>query len=399
MGTLSWKQTGRFFLSAFWMDFSGGMYIVALPFIAMSLGAGSLELGIIGAVRGIAYMFGSLVAATVAAMFGRRATVTASCLAVAVLLLLTAAVGALWQLCAVAAVWAVALALFWPSLLAWVGDSHGPAELGRATGTTSMGWSLGAMAAGLFAGWLYKVDPMLPILTAVLPVLLAAASVRRLATQRVVLAASQASGRSDPTARRRLVAAWIGNGSVFCLIGLMGDVFPRFGTEIGVTPFMFGALVTVQGLARTGVFGMGLLGAEWPRKWTVSVLLQLLAASAVALVGIIAARWWLVLAFAALGLSMGTAYYVSLYASLESAWSRGMNSGIHEATLMAGALLGALGGGAIAHVWGVRAPYLPLALLVLLLALAQVVLNVRPCRRVDTQPGSEGLSARNARVP
>jgi hypothetical protein len=180
----------------------------------------------------------------------------------------------------------------------------------------------------------------------------------------------------------RLVAAWLGNGTVCCMFGLMSGVFPRLGTEIGVSATLFGALMAVAGLMRTGVFFSALRGATWPGSWRLSVAVQVAGALLMATISVAAALPWLVLVFASLGTALGMAYYVSLYASLEDEGSRGMKSGIHEAALVGGVLVGTFGGGSIAQTWGLRAPYVPIAALAVLLVVAQSVLHLAFERRL-----------------
>ena len=98
MNRLSRQHTGRFLLGAFWMDFAGGLYVVALPYFAMSLGAGSLELGIIGTARGMAYMVASVGAALIADRYSRRGLAIIATLAMTIMLALNARASSLWQI-------------------------------------------------------------------------------------------------------------------------------------------------------------------------------------------------------------------------------------------------------------------------------------------------------------
>jgi len=368
-------RTGRFFVSAFAMDFGGGMYVVALPYLAMSLGAESLQLGIIGAARSVTYMASCVLAALLADRFSRRDIVWASVTVMVGVLLLTVATTSLWHLFAVVLLWGFVLSFFWPSVLSWAADAHRPAELGRATSAINMGWSLGYMVSGAIAGWLFRISSALPILLAALPTLIAGAVLFNVPHHRPRRPAQAQVSAPPPGATFRLLAGWLGNASVCCMFGLAGGVFPRFGTQIGVGVVWFGVLTAIAGLTRTAVFAFGFLGASWPRSWQVSAFSQLVAAVLVAALGLASGPGWVVPVFVALGASVGAAFCTSLYTSLEGARARGMKSALHEATLVAGILIGTVGGGGIAHVWGLRAPYVPIALLSCLLVAAQVALN------------------------
>jgi hypothetical protein len=135
-------------------------------------------------------------------------------------------------------------------------------------------------------------------------------------------------------------------------------------------------LLACLGLGRTLAFSAGLGRGGWTRDWRTTVLLQL---AAIALVGEVSRRegfGWLALAFAAVGVSSGAAYYLALYRSLEGEGSRGFKSGMHEASLLGGVLLGSLGGGWAASTWGLRVPYPMLGVLCILLVVAQAALNL-----------------------
>ena len=375
MNGLSLKHTGRFFLGAFWMDFASAMYVVALPFFAMRLGAGSLELGRLGGVRSITYVVAVALTSGFADRHSRRAIMLVSTLSLALVLILSSGAGSLWQVGVGAALWALALAFYWPSFFSWLGDSHRAEALGRAAGTANLGWSTGGILGGMLAGWLFDVRHALPFLLAAVPALLACVSMLRVTPPQAAKRQPPAAGSSRPGARRRLAAAWIGNGTVCCMLGLMTGVFPDLGKTMGVSARLFGLLVALCGLVRTIVFLSGQLGAVWPRDWRASLATQVGGAGLVGIFGLTASGWMVALVFAGVGLCMGLSYYVSLYTSLEGGGGRGRKSGLHEAALMTGVTIGTLGGGAIAHRWGLHAPYVPIALLSVVMVVLQAVLR------------------------
>ena len=53
-----WRVTGKFCLVAFWLDFSIGMFAVAIPFLSIKFGAESGHLGYLSASRSLAYCLG-----------------------------------------------------------------------------------------------------------------------------------------------------------------------------------------------------------------------------------------------------------------------------------------------------------------------------------------------------
>jgi len=394
MNRLSWKHTGSFSLSAFLMDFSSGMFLVALPYLAMSLGADSLQLGTLAAVRGGAYVVACIPVAFLSDKYSRRIPISVGSPCVGAVLLLMAGGGSVRQLLILGAAWGVALACFWPVFLACIGDAHEHGVLSRATGIVNVAWSLGAMAGGALAGLLFRVRPPLAFLGAALPALLAGAViVRHLGVQPSKSQAQNVATR-PPGGRRLLVAGWLGNASACSLLGLMGGVFPKLGERIGVESDTFGLLMALMGLTRTAVFFSGFAGHILFRDWKVSALAQIVAATLVATVCRASAHWWLALVFAGIGLSFGTAFHLSLYRSLKGEGYRGLKTGVHEAVLLSGLLAGSIGGALLAHLYGLRAPYVPVALLVSLLTAAQVVLNLS-AQRCAARARAAGASVRN----
>ena len=83
MSKPDWKHTGRFFYAGLWMDFSACMFLVVLPYMALDLGAGSLELGLLGALRGLTYVVTTLSTAFLADRYSRRTITTVSAMGLA----------------------------------------------------------------------------------------------------------------------------------------------------------------------------------------------------------------------------------------------------------------------------------------------------------------------------
>lgn len=379
---MDWRHTGRFCGASFGMDFAGGMFFVALPYLALSFGADSMQLGVLTALRGAAYILACIPASLLSDRLNRKVLIGFSAFGVALAFVGAACAQRLWHVEAMVVFWAFAISPFWPSVFAWLGDSHPPEQLGPATGAVNLSWSVGGMIGGVVSGVLFSHMASAPFLCAVVPAALAgAAMLRSPCTHR--RPAKPEAGPRTPGSRRELVTVWLGATAVCSLLGLMSGVFPKLGTELGVTASVFGVFMAGLGLGRSVVFSLGLRWSRHLHGWGLAAATQLLAGCMVASVARATSRLWLALVFVSLGLALGTNYFRGLYKSLEHAGSRGLKSGLHEAALLGGILVGSLGGGAAARAWGLRAPYAPAGLWVLTLVLLQAVLlaSSRSARR------------------
>jgi predicted MFS family arabinose efflux permease len=349
------------------------MYVVALPYLALDFGADSMELGLLSALRGGAYVLATLPAALLVDRVSRRGLILMSTGAVALVYVATAGAGSLWHLWVGTAIWAVGLSPYWPSLFSWLGDSHAGEHLGAATGVVNLSWSSGNILGGLLGGWLFGLYRPSPFVVAVIPV--AAACAALVLSPAVDQRAAPEAGRERARGTRRgLAAVWLGNVSVCAVLGLTLGVFPKLGETLGIHAGLFGVLVAGLGLGRTLMFLVGFRYSAAARSAWLGLGAQLVAGGAVASIVFAHSFWHLMAVFVSAGSALGLNYYRGLYKSLEHAGSRGLKSGLHEATLLSGVLFGSLGGGAMAKHWGLRAPYVPLALGIVCLVAVQAVL-------------------------
>ena len=382
------RQSARFFCAAFCMDFSSGVFVVALPYMAMRLGGGSLDLGSLGSVRG-AYALVCITTSFLADRVNRRALIAASSLLITATFAGTGAVTRLSGLLAATFCWSVALAFYWPPFFAWFGHLHDRRSLGRSTAVLNMGWSAGLMLGTSIGGGLFEARTWMPF---------AIAAGGALAAGLLMLGApsgkpperAPATPAAAPGARRQLAAAWLANISSCTLLGLMGSIFPKLGETIGIGAARFGMLMGVLGAGRIAAFVFGFWGSGRMRDWRAPVLTQVLAAAAVATLCREEHHAWLAAVFGVVGVCLGATYFRGLYISLEGGGARGAKSGMHEAALVIGVLIGALGGGILAET-DLRAPYVPIAILVGVFTAIQAALNLSAAnarsRPVSAGPG------------
>jgi len=382
------KNTLHFCASAFFMDVAGGMFLVALPYMALSLGASSFDLGVLGAARGVPYVLACMSVAFFADRFSRRGLVIVSSVGLGSMLVGIAVSQSLWQLYLATIFFALSLSLYWPPFFAWLGDTHATRDLAPATAAVNVSWSLGVMLGGVLGGALFQVRPSLPFLVAVAAIALSCGMVLAVPGTRTQSEAAVRRTR-EPGTRRCLAAVWLGNVSAFMLSGLMMSVFPKLGEQLGVTATLFGVFVAGQSLGRTGIFMLGIRWGTRLHGWPLAVGMQLVAGGMVLSVSRAESHVWLALVFLIMGLNGGINYYRGLYTSLKAGGGRGFRSAMNEASLMGGMLVGSFGGGIVADVWHVRAPYLLMAGLTVLLAAAQIILIAS----AKGEPGSSDRSA------
>ncbi|MFC1671814.1 MFS transporter [Planctomycetota bacterium] len=373
-----WKHTGRFCLAAFFMDLALGMYMVAIPFLSMSLGAESKILGYLGATRGLSYGLSCLAVAFFLLERYKRLTLIAfGCLTTILMFWATALSGELWHLFPVAIFWGMAVSLFWPALFAWMGGTHSNEKLGTAIGVVNLGWSAGIMAGAFIGGILFKIAPWIPFAVATIPAAVAYAIMLFSPREKPAEKEETSDGQERSGSKAKLAAAWLGCLSMSCLTGLMMSVFPRLGTDMGIDVSKFGFLVSIAGTGRTIMFALSMVKGSVFRDWRFSAVAQAAAVVMVATICRAESYWWMGCVYAVLGVTFASTYYRSLYTSLEGAGSKGFRGAVHEAVLFAGILIGSVGGGELADRLNLRSPYVPIAGFVLLLNAVQIVLALK----------------------
>jgi MFS family permease len=364
----------RLGIAAFLMDTGLGMVSLALPLWALHLSASSSQLGLLGAAMRLPNMLLALTFGRLSDTLGRKVPAIASCLLLSVIYAITPMAGSVMTLALFAALTGASVALFWPSMQAWVGDLRPSSRsLGASTSSFNASWSAGSMMGNLLAGALFQAHIGLPFWSSSLLVLVIAAFLIR--TPTAAPARPQEDAVVDSTRPDHdffLRAAWIGNFSIYFTFGIIMNLFPELGhAEFHLSPFSIGALIMLMGLARTIVFWYMGKWVDWP--YQTRFIFRSLPATALALIIVALAptAWLLIPGFVILGIVLGFSFNSSLFYSLNAPENVGAKAGKHETMAVGGIMTGSLLGGILADAFGLRSPYLFAALFVSLVSLRQ----------------------------
>ena len=375
-------KTLRFCIAAFCMDFGGGIFFVARPYLGMDLKAESWHLGVIGLIWGTTYAIATPLGGYIADRVNRKNQILASAILSAGLIFATTFVRTLPQLYLLQFLHALVFSFHWPAFFGWIGDAHFRSQLGRATAAFNVSWSLGGMLGCAVGGNLYKLGRILPFIWATGALLIAVVTIATLPWHTSRIKEPATSPRRH-TPKRILMAVWISTFATFIVIGLLGLVFPKLGKDVmHIDADLFGRLASLQGAMRTLIFVAGIWFGRHLCSWRLTGAAQILVAVGVAGVAFTSSHAWIGLTMAIVGLSMGLNYYRGLYASLEGGSSSGLKSGIHEGMLFAGYVIGSAGGGALILLTkNLRAPYVPIGVALLGFLALQIFLTASARKR------------------
>jgi len=148
------SQLRRFQLSVFVASI-GISYFYLIPAFAERLGAGYLDLGLIGTIRSLPYTFLPVIAGYLGDRFGRRRLYLLSIFAVGAATLLLAVTDTIPGIMAVQVLLGIGLALFWPISEALVSGISSLHERAAAIGMYAVAWGsgflIGPLAGGILA--------------------------------------------------------------------------------------------------------------------------------------------------------------------------------------------------------------------------------------------------------
>ncbi|MBC7287205.1 MAG: MFS transporter [Armatimonadetes bacterium] len=347
--------------ASFAVDFAVSMVGLAIQFLGIRLGAPPFVLGLYGAAGAGVYAVVCLAAGRLSDRFGRRISVVALSV-VGVVWLFVGAQKTPMSLLAFIPIGSAALALFWPSVQAWLGDlSATPDRLTKALGSFNVLWTAGLMLGPVACGYLWMLHYYSPFFAGTALVWTTAASLLAVP----VIAVSRGSeepghqmDRPNPLADAFLPVAWTANFASWYVAGSTRALLPKLADELGFTEVLTGWLVFsfYVGQAVTFLALRQMRGWQY-RRWPLVAGLAW-GLTGMALVAVARAPLTFAIGLAVAGASVGMTYVASLFYSLQAPLEqRGWRSGIHEAVVGAGLSTGPLIGGIAASFAGARAPF------------------------------------------
>jgi MFS family permease len=372
------------------MHVAMGCVGIGMPLLAISLGADSLDLGVLGTVSTAVYTAFALLFGRLSDRVGRATLVVAAPFIYSGAIL-CAGFSKTWQmLILIYAITAVAMALLWPAYMVLVAEAAPRGRLAGQIAAYNVAWCsglvIGNSAGGMLAG---KLAP-LPLYAA--SALSAGVGLVLATMNRGGLFSGQRTGGA-PDGELPVPAGqvWLLLGVCWCAMfasvfgmSILRMLFPKLAVDLGFAPAAIGLMLAALTAGQAVAFIALGLGHWW--RYRLGPLIAAQCASVLAYVVIAFTRSGaaFALAFALIGACGGLAYSAGYYYGVNRALRRGAFTGLHEAILGAGGALGPLIGGLLAREVGARLPYLTAAGVV---AVAMALeLTARSCCKQD-MPG------------
>lgn len=382
------KKEPFLYAISFVIDAGFGVVGIAVPLLALQLGATYDELGLIGAVSFLVYSLGSVVSGRLSERLGyRRTMIVASSLAVPMVLLFNFA-STVIQILLLSGIIRLSLAGLWPPMQAWLGSGKDRSELLNTLGRYNVCWGLGILVGPLAGGALYSLGTATPFvfvssLMGLISIVLILLKVRDENADEP----SPGQPQHQANARQFLPIAWSANFAGFFSAGAIRALFPKLTSDLGISSDILGLLLSLIGVAQVFVFYVVSRNNHWEFKFAPLVAVQILAACGLLLLVFADTTLAFACSMLCLGVALGITFTASIFYSLLSGGG-GRRTGIHESIIGSGYFLGPLVGGVAAQHIGSRAPYLLAAVVIFIFVLLQTYLHQGISKsELSCQPG------------
>lgn len=366
-----------------------GAATVALPFRALALGAGPWLVGTIGGILMAAYAVGCMVLGPWVDHVRPRTALLVGNVVWAIVLVAMGMTTRLSVLLVLALVYGAVMVAIWPPLMGWVSYGHEGPALNRRLGRYNMSWSGGMVIGPFLGGVLFEKHYAVPFVAAgvlhgvtLLVALLVTTPQPDPTSAEPAMDVPPADPGPPPIVATFRTVARIGLVGSFIAMGVQRFQLPTLANDLQIREAVFGAVVLVLSLANVLCFAV--LGRTHKWHYRLDWLLGVQVILAAAIGALVWARgpWALAAIAAVVGACVGLTYSSSLYYGVSGGRRRGRLMAIHEMLLSVGFVIGAIGGGFVSDVWGLRAAYPVSAALILVGVVAQVVAyrRLRPRR-------------------
>jgi MFS family permease len=386
---------GRHWIIALaWVEsVKGGLMMVGLPVKLDALGWTDAELGFLAGLSSVVYAASCAVYGLVVQRAPLRLLMGLSAALCTGLAVGLAAVETKPALFVLGAAYSLGVSLFWPSLMAWIGESqdeHLVGDMAAFNGAWTVAVTVGVLLAGAVEH--ARSGASLYLVAAVslgLALLIPSAHIRG----RLASADASLPPEAVILPRRFLAAGWVAAFLVTLSMAVPDAIFVKLNSELGYSPRDYGFFFGVRGAAQAvAVLALGAFQGWRYRRWPLVACL-LISAGGSSLLAVAPGRAVLMLGFVLLGAGMGMGYSLGFYYSIHGRRNRKRNAGLFEALISSQAILGGPLGGLLAMALDRRAPYAGLAAAAGLAALAQVLLLRRAPARMREMSAQRAAGA------
>ncbi len=374
----------NFFISAFLADLALGAVLLSLPLLLIyKFGADSLTLGLFGALGALIYSSGVIAAGRLSDTFNRRGMLISGCVLFIAVYSALPFLGGVDRVFFIYVFGAVSMSLFWPTIQSWLSQGLGKNDLLRSLTNFNVCWSAGLTIGFLSAGVLFSANQKAPFffgafLVAIVILLLirqpVVSEIRDEPVRRMFL---ETEKDRPPAAGKFLVIAWCANFASWYVVGLVRNLFPKLGSELGYSSAAVGFFAFLMFLTQTVMFFILGRTEKWHYRILPLVILQTIAVMALLLLVFYSGAIYFIIAMLCLGFCSGMTYFSSIFYSLYGYADKGKKSGIHECFIGAGGFFGPLAGGIAARYFGIRAPYVTAAMLLTGVIMVEILLYRR----------------------
>jgi len=368
-----------FYLAVFLLSTGFGIMTPAVPlFAGIRFSANEWELGILGALAALPYVFAPAIFGKLSDRVGRKPVIISGLGIYLAASLSYAFSSGLSQLAVLRILEGTSFSLIWPSAEAFVGDNAPGKSRSAAVGLYSVSWSAGYMVGPFIMGLLVSFTDI--VYAFVCTALLMAISI-------VILFYVRGAGVSHKEDQVTETTSNMGMPVILYTMILWGFtvlafffLFPAYASMNGISPSFIGYLVGLAGIMRTAVFLVYYRLVQLMKE-------KMLPAGMLFLSLAMFASWALpsiygfAVSVAFLGLSLGFLYAYSLVFMLNKA-AKGLYAGVFESSIGLGELLGPLSMGYLGFSIAPSFPYLILGIVGLFSMLITLMANRFAHRRV-----------------
>jgi MFS family permease len=249
---------GRLHISVFFASI-GMAYVYLIPAYAEQLGAGYLDLGLIGTVRSLPYTFLPVIAGYLGDRFGKRRLYLLSVFVVGLATLLLAATNTIEGIVAVQVVLGIGVSLFWPISEALVSEISSLHERASAIGMYAVAWGAGFLIGPFIGGIIAQVAGFQSTFCIAGILILITAGVS-LVTIRGELKPHRGIKRTSARPSWEVVSTVLPMLLVqipyAIVLAFVVSIFPGYAVQSGLTPSEVGFLLSGFGFVRTIVFSL-----------------------------------------------------------------------------------------------------------------------------------------------